>query len=170
MEFSVQITGAKEIEAKLLSLERKFARTIVKDALREGANHLMKAMKGRARTIGKGQTGMGKRIANALAVRVWRRQYRGVYGLGIRLKRDPAFVGYAQGSASSLKSKKLVQGRRYFIPTAIEYGHAFPGRGGRKGAPKDVPARPFARPAIDAEKGPVERIINRRLLDGLYGL
>lgn len=167
MEYSIQITGAKEIEAKLKSIESKLARQIVKDALREGANHLLRAMKSNAAAMGQGETGMGKRIANALMVRVWKKQYKGVYGMGIRLRRDPAFIGYSEGSASSIKSKKLIQGRRYFVPTAIEYGHAFPGRGGGKNAPKDVPAKSFARKAIDVNTSAIERIINRSISDNL---
>lgn len=170
MEYLVQVTGAKEIEAKLKTIEKKFARDIVKGALKEGADYLTRALKTAAASVGKGETGMGRRIADALMVRAWKRQYRGIYGMGIRLKRDPAFVGYAQGSASSLESKKLVQGRRYFIPTAIEYGHAFPGRGGKKGGPKDVPAKPFARKTIDAGTAAVERIINRSLSDHLNSM
>ena len=170
MEYTVQVTGAKEIAAKLKTLETKFAKQIVKDALREGANHLLANLKSNAGNMGKGLTGMGKRIASALMVRAWKRQHRGIYGIGIRLRRDPAFIGYSEGSASSIKSKKLIQGSRYFIPTAIEYGHAFPGRGGGKHAPKDVPAKSFARKAIDTQTAAVERIINRSLSDQLNSM
>ena len=169
--FDVQITGAKEILSKLDRIEKKFARQSVKNALREGAEYLSQAMKSASMGIDTGsKKGMGHRIARAWKVWTWRHRHRGVYGLRIGLKSDPAFIGYSMGSASSIKSHKEVSGHRYYVHAAIEYGHAFPGRGGRKGAPKDVPAKQFIRPTIDSEKGSVERIINRRLIDELHGL
>ena len=57
--------------------------------------------------------------------------------------------------------------QRYYLPSAIEYGHAFPGRGGGKGSPKDVAAMPYLRPAFDSEVLNAERIIEDKLKQGI---
>jgi hypothetical protein len=162
---TLELQGAKQIEARLLGLERKVAKKIVRQAVRAGAKPIHTAAKANAANMVGGD--MGKRIAKAMAIRAWKRQKRGQYGVGVQLKEDEAFVGYSMGSASSMKSRKLIQGGRYYVPSAIEYGHAFPGRGGRRGAPKDVPAIPYFRSAMDSQKGAAERKVRQILLEGI---
>lgn len=161
----IQIQGAREIEARLRDIENKVAKKIVRTAVRAGAKTIHVTAKANAANMVGGD--MGKRIARAMAVRAWKRQRRGQYGVGVQLKADDAFIGFAKGSASSLKSGKLIQGGRYYIPAAIEYGHAFPSRGGRRGSPKDVPAIPYFRTAMESEKGAAERVVRQTLLDGI---
>lgn len=146
------ITGAKEIEAKLVSLEKKVAKSIVRKAVRAGAKPIHVTAKANALNAVGGT--MGSKISRALAVRAFRRQRRGQYGVNVIFKDDPMLIHITK------------DGTRQYIPAAIEYGHAFPGRGG-KNAPKDVPARPYMRPAFDSKKGEAERAVRRELLAGI---
>jgi len=180
--FALQIEGAAEIIAKLQQIEKKMAQKILRSACREGAKIIEEQVKVNLRSMSsksKGATQMRRRMIQALGIRAWKRQRRGGYGVMIRFlpekddlrRKRPigvsAFTGYTMGSASSIKSKKLVQGSTYYIPTAIEYGHAFPGRGGKKGSPKDVPAKSFFRPAFDTHKRAAEERMREVILDGI---
>lgn len=82
---------------------------------------------------------MGALIAKALTVRAMVRMRKGHYGAKVLIKANPKFI------------HETADGRRSFIPKAIEYGHAHPGRGG-KNAPKDVGPIPFLRKAFDANR------------------
>jgi len=69
-------------------------------------------------------------------------------------------------------------GVRYYIPSAVEYGHRAPGaamsiertkRGKRKKSKKAVRARPFMRPAYKNNKKQVALIIENRIRRALKG-
>jgi hypothetical protein len=178
MRIELQIKGAAEIAAKLQQIEKKMSQKIIRSACREGSKVIEGQVKNNIRSMVGGE--MGRRMVNALGVRAWKRQRPGGYGVGIRFlpekddlrRKRPvgvaAFTVYTMGSASSIKSHKLIAGSRtYYIPTAIEYGHAFPGRGGKKGAPKDVAAIPYFRQAFDSEKNNAERAMREVILVGI---
>jgi HK97 gp10 family phage protein len=180
--FAIQIEGAAEIIAKLQQIEKKMSQKILRSACREGAKVIESQVRANLKSMSsksKGATQMRSRMIKALGIRAWKRQRSGGYGVMIRFlpekddlrRKRPigveAFTGYTMGSASSIKSKKLVQGSTYYIPTAIEYGHAFPGRGGKEGSPKDVPAKSFFRKAFDSEKNNAERTMREVILAGI---
>jgi hypothetical protein len=92
-------------------------------------------------------------------------------------------VYYVKGARSQLKWSSNIEtkktsyrpGReegRYYIPVAIEYGHAFPGRGrasgGGKHPPKDVAAKPFLRPALDVTLPAAPKIFERHLVHAIH--
>lgn len=69
-------------------------------------------------------------------------------------------------------------GARYYIPSAVEYGHRAPGqvvtieytkRGKRKKTKKQIKAHPFMRPAYKAKKKEVALVIENRIRQALKG-
>jgi hypothetical protein len=99
---------------------------------------------------------MGGLISKALVLRAFKRQRRGSYAMTVRTKSGPKeFVHITK------------DGRRYFVPAAIEYGHARAGRGGKKNAPKDVAAIPFMRTASDMNLKKGEKIFAREAKRGI---
>lgn len=184
----IDVQGLKDIEKRLTQLEKKVSKKLVRTAVRNAAKIMYDQIKSNIRgldTKTQGDTQLRQRMLRALVVRAWKKQRRGLYGVGVRflsekedLRRKKrvgvgGFVGYRLGSASSLRTKKELKtvGGRYYIPFALEYGHAFPGRGGGKGAPKDVPAKPFIRPAYDSKKNKAIQEVTRTVLEGIkeYG-
>lgn len=153
------LAGVKEVEAKLVGLERKVAKKLVRTALRAAAKPIQLAAKSNAIGVVGGK--MGGLLAGNLQVRAFKKQRPGQYGLYVGLKPDvDEFVSRGQGYGE-LRTKEVRslggQFSRAYIPNAIEYGHAFPGRGG-KNAPKDVPAMPYMRPAMDSKKDESARV------------
>ena len=143
----IQIDNADAIQNALNAFENKIAKKVVRQGVRAVWKPLLDRAKANARTAVGGN--MGKLIAKNLQVRAFRRQKKGAYGVYVRVRPNvPEFVSYAKGSFSSLANRKTT-GQRAYIPVAIEYGHAFPYRGGGKNPPKDVAARPFMRLALD---------------------
>jgi len=136
---SVQIEGAKELETKLLELERKMAKKIIRQGVRNAQKILIPAIKSNLSAISKGG-GMSEMIAKALQIRAARKNPRGSYSVNVQIRNQPDFVYYPKGSFSSLETRKT-QGKRSYIPAAIEYGH---------GQNKEQAARPFMRPAADS--------------------
>jgi hypothetical protein len=125
---SVQIEGAKELENKLLQLETKVGRKIVRSALRKAQKSLIPTIKGYLSTISKGG-GTAQRIVAALTVRAAKKNPRGSYAINVQLKPDVELFRISK------------DGKRSFIPAAIEYGH---------GHDKEGAARPYMRPAADS--------------------
>ena len=134
----MQVFGAKEVALLLEKLEKKETPKIV----RKGTRDAMKsAVLPDAKTNAQSMVGgsMGAKIARSLAVRAMTKMKRGHYGSKVIIKASDLFVHISNA------------GKRYFIPFAIEYGHAYPGRGG-KNAPKDVKPMPFMRKAYEANR------------------
>jgi len=163
----VQVTGLKELNRVLLRLERKDGRAVVRDALRIATQPVQNVTKICAKRMVGGK--MGDLLSRNIIVRAAKRKRPHEYRLLVMTKPDvPEFVGYSKGSASSIKSKKLVSGTRYYIPAAIEFGHAFPGRGG-SGA-KDIAPIPFMRSAADAKEDESRRLFIYRINQGISGV
>ena len=140
---SVQIEGGKELEAKLLQLEKKVGRKFVRTGVRNAQKVLETATKMQLNFISKGG-GMAQKIASALTVRAQKKQKKGTYTINVFIKGQPDFIHYRKGSFSYLYNKKgtghgKTVGRTY-VPAAIEYGH---------GHNKEQAARPYMRPAAD---------------------
>jgi len=135
----MKLMGAKEIQRVLDNLTNKEVAKAARTACREAQKVIMlPEYKGKARAMVGGR--MGSQIAAALKVRAMKVMRQGHYGVKILLDEPEEFVYHT------------ADGKRYFIPSAIEYGHAFPGRGGGRNAPKHVAANPFARTAFENKK------------------
>ena len=173
-----QVTGAKELERKFRQMPAKLAKKGVRTAVRAGTKHIAAAVRGEARRQVGGS--MGALIARQLKVRRPKKMRRGGYGLNAILMPDDKFIFYTKGSRSSLKTAKFVQGSgaRYFIPFAIEFGHAAPystkaatggymkthtGRGKRITGAKVVPPRPFFRDGWHSSKMAARHIVETEL-------
>lgn len=163
---SVELKGAKELEKKLLQLETKVGRKIVRSAVRNAQKAMIPTVKGYLAGISKGG-GMVQRISKALTVRAQKRNPKGTYSVHVTIKPDPAFVGYSKGSAFSLaesttkKGKvyhKQVSGKRSYVPAAIEFGH---------GKNKEQAARPFMRPAADVTISKRIKILSKEVAAGI---
>ena len=113
---------------------------------------------------------MGAKISNAMKVRAMTKLNRGSYGTKCLIEEAEEFIYYTKGSAFDLQTKKLIKssGKRYFIPSAIEYGHAFPGRGGGRNAPKDVKPRPFMRPVYENNRLKIAQRTLDLLREGIH--
>jgi len=109
--FEVELTGFDELEKKLLKLETKTSKKIVRKAIRDAAKILLKQMKVNAKTMVGGN--MGNLIAKHLKTKAPKRQRRGEFALnvGTESKANELFVHITKA------------GKRHFIPSAIEFGH-----------------------------------------------
>ena len=137
----MKLEGLAEIERKLLSLEKKVGKKIVRKAVRAGAKPMLVAAKANANSMVGGS--MGKLIARSLQTRAFKKQRRGQFGVATRLKSGvPEFV------------EESADGRSNYIPAAIEYGHIDRGGG-------FVPAIPYIRAAFDATKRASEKAVAR---------
>ncbi len=106
------ITGAKELEKKLDALERKVGRSISRKAARAGAKVVQAEAKSNARTMVGGN--FGRLLARKIVVRTPRRQRRGSYSLDVQTQPIEKFPEAEHVTR---------EGKRYYIPAVIEYGH-----------------------------------------------
>lgn len=135
----MELIGAKEIQRVLDRMEKKEVAKICRQTTRDvNKSDMLPAYQRNAASMVGGE--MGALIAKNLTVRAMTKLGRNAYGAQAILKEIDAFVHIDKNN------------KRHYIPAAIEYGHAFPGRGGGKNAPKDVPANPFASSAFEANK------------------
>jgi len=151
MQIGMTLKGGKELEKKLLRLETKVARKVVRKAVRKSLKPEHVASKSNARSMVGGS--MGALIARNMQLRAFKKQKKGSYGMSVKIKSDvPEFV--AESSS----------GKRNYIPSAIEYGHAAPGDAG---GTKIVAANPFMRAAADPWKKVGVAIFNREIKKGI---
>ena len=164
--FSMTMKGGDELQKMLLGLEGSLGKKIVRQGVRKGLAPTLAAAKSNAQSMVGGE--MGGAIAKGLKLRVAKKQKKSQYGMSVgTFLSDVEGVTFTKGSASNLFTGKFIigSGQRYYIPSAIEYGHAFPGRGG-KGI-KDVPAIPFMRAAADAHLLPAVQIFEDEVNKGI---
>ena len=152
---TISVDGAKAVEKSLLNLEIKVGRKIVRTALRNGAKIVHKTAKANALANVGGE--LGPKIAKSLKVRAMTRM--NLSNVGVKVQIDP--------KANDEFVYVTKDGNRYYIPNAVEFGHAFPGRGGGENPPKDVAADPYMRPAFDTEKDKVARRIENDIKNGI---
>ena len=149
----MQIENAQAVQNALNAFEKKVSKKIVRQGVRAAWKPLLDRAKENARSSVGGE--MGALIARSMQLRAFRRQKSGSYGILVRIKAGvDEFVVVSKS------------GQRAYIPSAIEYGHAFPGRGG-KGAPKDVAAKPFLRPALDVTLPNAPKIFEQHLVKAI---
>jgi len=120
----MKITGLNELEQKLKKIEKIEAKKIIRKAVREAQKIDLAASKDNAKSMVGGE--MGNKIASALKIKAVNKQRKGSYALQVAIDPTQAeeFVHNTKG------------GTRYYIPTAIEYGHRKKGGG-------TVPSIPF---------------------------
>lgn len=150
----VKMRNADAVKNALDEFTTRTANKIVKEAVEASWTPFLKRAIETARWAVGGI--MGKTIANSLELKPFKKQHRGSYGMHVALKPDvEEFVHITK------------DGKRYYIPSAIEYGHAFPYRGGKRNSPKDVPAFPFMRSSLDETLPDAPRIFEETLEKGL---
>jgi hypothetical protein len=147
MQVMVTIKGADLIEKELARLPIKVSKRIVRDSVRAGANVTLRVAKELSRGIVGGQT--GKMMAQALRVSAFRRQRKGQYGMTLSFDTQKYPLKHV-----------TAEGKEYFIPHAIEYGHV-----AVDGSP--VAAIPFLRPAVEASRRQAENMILQKLITGI---
>lgn len=136
------LEGGKELDAKLLKIERKTAKKIVKTAVRASTKPPLQAVRGNARGMIGGT--IGSLIAKNTKALVFKFQRRGSWGMQVGIKPDvPEFV------------ETSAEGRKNYIPAAIEYGH------------DEAAAIPFIRNAWDATREKARKIIGVELKKGI---
>ena len=116
MNIGMTITGAKEMERMFERLEKKETAKIVRHELTNAQKIIMRPAVG-GKAIGMVGGEMGTLLAKNLFVQAMKKMRRGSYGRKLSLKATDAFV------------YETADKTRYYIPAAIEYGHAFPGSG-----------------------------------------
>jgi HK97 gp10 family phage protein len=147
------LEGFDGLDKKLLGLERKVAKKIVRTATRAGAKVVLKQVKSNAKTMVGGN--MGALLAKFAKVIVFKHQRKGSYGVQIGMKPNvPQFDYYPVGSSSSLTSRKTT-GKKSYIPAAIEYGH------------DEARPIPYIRSAFQATKASQIKVLGQQLKEGI---
>jgi len=168
----MQIENAQAVQNALDAFEKKISRKIV----RQGVRAAWKPLLDKAKTNAKSNVGgsEGGKIAKALKLRAFKKQKKGNYGMHVSIDYYEGDVYYITGARSLINpatGKRGAERGRYYIPVAIEYGHAFPGRGresgGGKHPPKDVAAKPFMRPALDTTLPAAPKIFEQHLVTAI---
>lgn len=113
----MKVKGLADLDKKLGNMEKKVAKKIVRSAVRKAQNITKKKAKANAQSMVGGE--MGQKIAGALKVKSVNKQKKGSYALQVAIDPTKAdeFVHYTK------------DGKRYYIPTAVEYGHKKVGGG-----------------------------------------
>ena len=115
------LEGFEGLEKKLVSLEKKVSKKIVRKATRDAAKVTLNQVKSNAKSMVDGN--MGGLLAKYAKVIVFKHQRRGSYGVQIGMKPNvPEFDYWPVGASSSLKNRKTT-GKKSYIPAALEYGH-----------------------------------------------
>ncbi len=145
-EMQVSLDGDVRLMRKFAKLAGPMQATVVKRSLRSASKVVLRAVKENAKSMVGGH--MGDLIARTAKVYTNKRR-RGDPVYGMRVAPKPDVHEFEHETAD---------GERYYIPWAIEYGHAFPGRGGGASPPKDVQPIPYARNAYEKTKDESTRV------------
>lgn len=141
----VKLQGFDGLEKTLLGLERKIGKKIVRSATRKAAKPALIQARQNARSMVGGN--MGALISKNIQVKGFKKQKKGQFGITVKLKAGISeFIHVG------------VDGTRYYIPAAIEYGHA------------NAMAIPFMRRASDMTKNKRVAILGKELKQGIETL
>ena len=170
MQFGMKIDNVKQLETKLKNLEKKVAKKIITKALKESTKIIQRTAKAnimfmlaKAKMTIKGnlkkgekqrlKSSMAGKMAKALVVRTGKAK-RGIYLVEALYdkKYNDDFVYVSK------------DGKRSYIPAAIEYGHKLVAWGHRTG--KKVAPVPVMRNAWDTKKGEAEIHAMKMIRDG----
>ena len=163
----MQINNAQAVQNALNAFEKKISQKVVRQGVRAAWTPLLKRARANAQSMISGSE--GKKIAKALKLKVFKKKAKGRYGMHVSISvygGDVYYVGGAHSLVNVSTGKPGKEVGRYYIPAAIEFGHAFPGRGGT-GA-KDVPARPFMRKALDVTLPNAPKIFEKHLVHAIH--
>jgi hypothetical protein len=160
MSVTFQTEGFKRFDKKLLDMDRKIAKKVVRQSVRASQKIILGQVRSNASSMVGGT--MGNLISKLTTIRAPKKQRKGSYMLIVRQRPDSSeFIYY---------TKSIVGGRaagtRYYIPAAIEYGHGFPGRSGTK----DVAPIPFTRIAFEQKKNAAIRQFNTSVINAINRL
>lgn len=164
----IKLQNARAIQNALNAFEKKIAKKVVRQGVRAAWKPLLDRSKENAQSMVGGN--MGKLIAKNLKLRVFNKKKKGQYGMHVSISSFDGDVYYVKGAHTKINVETGERGKevgRYYIPSSIEHGHAFPGRGGGKGAPKDVAARPFMRKALDVTLPNAPKIFEKYLVHAI---
>jgi HK97 gp10 family phage protein len=164
---SFELTGFLELDRQLATLESKVSKKIVRTAVREGEKVAMKAAKSNALSMVGGN--MGRLIARNMALRAFKHQRKGSYGMRLGLNPDVVeFQGLRLGSHTRVsfeRGKGAAVGNifrkiggsvgRWYIPAALEYGH---------GNAKPIP---FMRKAYDSSRAAMIKKMKQIMKQGI---
>lgn len=152
-DVSLTTTGFELFDKKLIALEFKVAKKIVKDATRTAAKNTLKKVKSNAKTMVGGN--MGGLLAKHAKIIVFKHQRKGSWGVQIGMKSGvPEFDYYPVGASSDLRGRKTT-GKKSYIPAAIEYGH------------DNARPIPYIRQAWASTKQQDIQIMGRKLKEGI---
>ena len=142
------LEGFDKLEKKLLKMEKTQAKNIVRKANREAQKVTLAQAKANAVSMIGGE--MGNKISGALKVKAARRQKPGEYRTNVEIdsKRAEEFVHNTES------------GERYFIPTAIEYGHISTDGG-------FVPPIPYMWKAAETTKDSRIKVMEKEIKKGI---
>ena len=146
----MQIEGLDLLDRKLRGLPLKVATKVVRSAVRNAQKVFLAAVKLQTMRLPVSLRRFGTMaggIAGAWLIRPPRRQIPGSYALHVTMASLPQFF-----------HRSARTGTVSYIPAAIEYGH---------GATKDKAARPFARPAAEASRERVQKVLADELGRGI---
>ena len=161
MEIAVVTKGDKEIMRKLEALTGTQAKAVLRKGLREGAKVFLQQIRSNvvsmfsgakiSKRTGKHNTRIGmfrKIMRKALTVRAGKKRRRGFISFRVIFNTDKYPELFDDTS----------EGKRYFIPTLLEYGH---------GGAKPIP---FMRSAFDAKKNQALRVTMTKMRDEMENL
>lgn len=152
MYMSMEVKGLKKLEKKLNGFEAKIGKKIMRKALRTGAKVVKQAQKTKATSVVGGD--MGTNISRSIVVR------------SLKVRRKQLYRVSSMLNPNNYSLIHITQaGKRYYIPTAIEYGHANPGLGGT--TIKDVAPKPFMRVAMNESESAAKRAVIQELKKGI---
>lgn len=148
IDFGIKVEGAEQLEKKLLSLERKAAKKIVRVGVRKGGNIVNKKARLNSKSMVGGE--MGRLLARHIILRKYKRQRRSQFAMFVAMR--------AGVSAFVYKAKKWSKysDMQTYIPMAIEAGH-ITGKG------RPVPAIPFMRNAYQTVGRTAQQVMLREI-------
>jgi hypothetical protein len=160
--FHFEIEGAKELDRLFLQFDRVSARKGLRRAVRDAHRVVFKSIKQHIADLtsavdDRRGPGLRARMQKAIRLRAKRKNKTGTYAVDAIFVNSEAagLVSYPRGAHSSLETKKT-QGRRTFIPAALEFGHK-----DRQGKP--VAPKPFMGPAVDSSRREAEAALKANL-------
>ncbi len=157
----IRIEGAKKLERKLARLPKKVGRKVVTSALRKGA----KIIREQTKSLAPRKSGVLKKsIITRLAKK--KRHFPDVKAFVqlFNTRKFPELIGFSQGSAFNIITRKQVTGTRGFYPAAVEYGRAAKGRAG---GPKITKPKSFVKAGFDQGKRRAEAKIIKEIRMGI---
>ena len=151
--WDMKLEGARDLERKLNKMEKKEGKAVVRKGVRDATKEESLAQaKSNASTMVGGT--MGQMLAKSLTLRheSKKRRVRGAWGVDIKFSKayNKRFVHIAKRD-----------GRRTYIPYAIEYGH---------GVHPDQAGIPFLRSAWDSSKYATAKSIPKKIWDGIKAI